>query len=590
MRSRDLRWRLWLPMLLVVLLGNLGIGWHISRASQHVQSAALERELLRSASLLAGAASKGSWEFSAALAKENPTLSEAYVVMTDPSGNLIFQHPSANVRFGAGRSWPDLQKTLTYGSTVFVRAFSPLAEKPLLFCTMPAVSQDGQIIGAVSVALPQQEQELAAAQHQMRLVLAGITAGSLLLALAFSYWLTTWLSKNIRSLAECIGRSTLYPERQPPPISRVFAPIWLAWGRAVRQFRESFQTLTDEVSQLRAGLEYLTDGIIVVDRQGKVLLMNPAVRKLLNISEEAPDMPFVQLVRDYRIMDLWRRAYDSPESQPAAAPALEIRRENTHLLVSAIRIPPISSSGSKDVCLLMIQDISEARRLEAVRREFISNISHELRTPLASLKALVETLREGALEDPPAARRFLEHMEVEVDDLSQLVQELLDLSRLESGQVVLHPRPIHPAKIIEPVVGRFRPLAERAGITLSSDIPQHLPPIEADVSLLQRVMTNLLHNAIKFTPAGGTIHIASWDSANEVIISIRDTGVGIAQKDLPHIFERFYKADRSRAGGGTGLGLAIAKHAVLLHGGRIWAESQEGRGSTFYFAIPKAPI
>lgn len=587
MRSRDL-WRLWLPVLLLVLLGNLSIGWYMSRAVQHLQSTALERELLRTASSIAGAVSRGSWEFTAALVQGDPLLSEAYVVITDPNGNIIFQHPSANVRFGTGSSWPDLQKTLTYGDTAFTHTFSPLAEKSLLFCTTPAVSQDGQITGAVSVALPQQEQELIAALHQMRLALAGIMAGTLLLTLASLRWFTTWLLNDIRSLANIIGHSPLGVKPQSLMVSQIFMPVWSAWGKAVRQYRQSLQTMADEVSQLRIGLDHMTDGIMVVDRQGKLLLMNPAARTLLNIEEETPNAPFIQLVRDYRIVDLWYRIYDSPESQPMTTPTVEIHRDNTHLLVSAIRIPPISPSGSKDVCLLMIQDISEARRLDAVRRDFISNISHELRTPLASLKALVETLRQGALEDPPAAQRFLAHMEAEIDNLSQLVQELLDLSRLESGHMALHLQLVHPIKIIEPEVERFHNLAEHADITISLDIPLDLPLIEVDVSLLRRVIANLLHNAIKFTPAGGTIYITSWSKENEVIVAIRDTGIGIAQKDLPHIFERFYKADRSRAGGGTGLGLAIAKHAVLLHQGRIWAESQEGKGSTFYLTIPVA--
>jgi two-component system phosphate regulon sensor histidine kinase PhoR len=228
------------------------------------------------------------------------------------------------------------------------------------------------------------------------------------------------------------------------------------------------------------------------------------------------------------------------------------------------------------------------RRLETVRRDFISNISHELRTPLASLKALADTLRDGALEDPPAAQRFLDRMEVEVDALTQMVQELLELSRIESGQVGFEMAQVPVVNVVRPPVERLRPQAERADLQLSVDLAPDLPPVLADAERMQQVITNLVHNAIKFTPPGGEVAISATAGEGEVIISVRDTGVGIPADDLPRIFERFYKADRARSGGGTGLGLAIAKHIVLAHGGRIWAESVEGRGSTFYVALPLA--
>jgi two-component system phosphate regulon sensor histidine kinase PhoR len=236
--------------------------------------------------------------------------------------------------------------------------------------------------------------------------------------------------------------------------------------------------------------------------------------------------------------------------------------------------------------LVILQDLTRVRRLETVRRDFISNISHELRTPLASLKALADTLRDGALEDPPAARRFLDRMEVEVDALTQMVQELLELSRIESGQVGFEIAPVPVADVINPPLERLRPQAERADLQLSIDLAPDLPPVLADAERMRQVITNLVHNAIKFTPPGGEVAISATAGQDEVIISVRDTGVGIPADDLPRIFERFYKADRARSGGGTGLGLAIAKHIVLAHGGRIWAESVEGRGSTFSVALP----
>ena len=223
-------------------------------------------------------------------------------------------------------------------------------------------------------------------------------------------------------------------------------------------------------------------------------------------------------------------------------------------------------------------------------REFVGNVSHELRTPLASLKALAETLEEGALADPPAAREFLAQMHVEVDSLTQLVQELLELSRIESGQAPLKRETIAPSTLLHAAERRLRRQAERLGVTLAIlQVPdERLPDVHADPQLVERVLLNLVHNALKFTPAGGTVHLSAAPHLQGVCLAVRDTGIGMPPDVLDRIFERFYKVDRSRASRGTGLGLAIAKHIVQAHGGTIWAESDgEGKGATFRFTLPQ---
>jgi two-component system phosphate regulon sensor histidine kinase PhoR len=247
-----------------------------------------------------------------------------------------------------------------------------------------------------------------------------------------------------------------------------------------------------------------------------------------------------------------------------------------------IAIPDTHASGS----LLLAQDLTRVRRLETVRRDFISNISHELRTPLASLKALTETLQNGALSDPQAGPRFLSRINAEVDALTQMAQELLDLSRIESGQVELMLAPLSPRKLLVSAADRMRMQAERANLKLHIECEERLPSIHADQSRLEQVLVNIIHNAVKFTKPGGKIILKAETVSDGVGFSVRDTGIGIPSESLSRIFERFYRVDRSRSGSGTGLGLSISKHIVEAHGGRIWAESREGEGSVFHFVLP----
>ncbi len=288
----------------------------------------------------------------------------------------------------------------------------------------------------------------------------------------------------------------------------------------------------------------------------------------------------IEVLHHHQPVEMWTRSRETGETQ-----RVEFEVGNRVSLQGIATSLNPTMPGST---LLLFQDLSRQRQVESMRRDFISNVSHELRTPLAALKALTETLQAGALDDPPAARRFLEQIEVEVDSLSLMVTELLELSRIESGRVPLNLVPTHPIDIINPACDRLRLQAERAGLSLRVDCPDDIPRVLADGTRIQQVIVNLLHNAIKFTSPGGQVSIGAAREDNAVRFTVMDTGIGIAEEDLPRIFERFYKVDRSRATSGTGLGLAIARHLVEAHGGRIWVESAPGRGSSFSFTIPLA--
>jgi two-component system phosphate regulon sensor histidine kinase PhoR len=357
----------------------------------------------------------------------------------------------------------------------------------------------------------------------------------------------------------------------------------------VDQQRELVSSLTVDRERLSTVLDHMADGVLITDRQSTVSLINPAACRLLDSTEKAAiGRSFASVVRHHQLIDLWQRCNRQGTEQ---VEAVEVGPDQFLQVV----VTPFTQKGVAGY-LVIVQDLTQVRRLQTMRRDFISNLSHELRTPLASLRAVIETLGDGALDDPPAARRFLVRAEREVDTMTQMVEELLELSQIESGKVRLRLASHRVAEIIRVPVERLRSQVDSAELRLFVDVPEDLPEVMVDSERMQQVVANLLHNAIKFTPAGGEIHIRAYliddDSTTnrEVCVEVEDSGIGIAKRDLGRIFERFYKSDRARtrAGGGTGLGLAIARHIVQAHGGRIWVRSKEGRGSTFSFTMPLA--
>jgi two-component system, OmpR family, phosphate regulon sensor histidine kinase PhoR len=339
---------------------------------------------------------------------------------------------------------------------------------------------------------------------------------------------------------------------------------------------QKIQALETERARLAAVFDQMTDGVLIADPSGLVLFANPAAGRMFEL-DEVVNQNIAEVMRAHQLIEAWQACQVSGEIKSAS-----VEMPNRQQFLQLIAIPDHFAGGS----LLLIQDLTRVRHLETVRRDFVSNISHELRTPLASLKALTETLQDGALEDSEAAQRFLVRIEAEVDALTQMATELLELSRIESGQVPLDLKPVNPTNLLYSTLDRMRMQAERAALTITVVCPSDLSNIRADAPRLEQVLVNLIHNSVKFTPPGGQVILSAQQEEDFVRFAVQDTGGGIARTDLPRIFERFYKTDRARSTGGTGLGLSISRHIVEAHGGRIWVESEAGKGSTFFFTVP----
>ena len=378
-----------------------------------------------------------------------------------------------------------------------------------------------------------------------------------------------------RSAGERTARMALLPQGE---VGRMLYML----GELDQQQQIEQQLLENNLNRLNAVFTQMVDGVVIVGRDEWVESANRAALMLFKADRHhAINGSFAQLVRQHEIIDVFQRCVESQEPQNAV---VDMRRNGLFLQVD---VTPLIDEGVQGYVVLL-HDLTTIRRLETVRRDFISNVSHELRTPLASVRAVVETLQDGALDDRPMAERFLGRAMHEVDSMTQMVAELLELSRIESGKVPLQLVSSEIRPIIDSVVEQLQSQVKRKNLRLDVRLPKKPTAVLVDSKRIRQVLSNLVHNATKFTPEGGRIRIDCSRNDTELMISVRDSGVGIPEEDLPRVFERFYKADRSRHSGGTGLGLAIAKHIIQAHGGDIWVTSKVDRGSVFYFTLPIA--
>ncbi|MCL4505912.1 MAG: cell wall metabolism sensor histidine kinase WalK [Chloroflexi bacterium] len=364
----------------------------------------------------------------------------------------------------------------------------------------------------------------------------------------------------------------------------------------IRELRDAKQGLEDQLAEkqrLRSALtETMIDPVFFVDAARIITFCNSAA-KLLSKGIAESGRSLMESVRSYELDSIVDEAMRGQHDLP--------REITVNQRLYYVRLSVLAQAGVQTGAVLILRDISELQRLGRARRDFVANISHELRTPLTAIRLLVDTLRFSVDAAPDQRAHYLDQISTQVDTLTQLAQEMYDLSLIESGQVPMRMVSSSLSELANRVMERLKPQAERAGITLENHIPVDVNVL-VDPDQISRVLSNLLHNAIKFTP-DGRIRIFTVDrqppsssrlpghdiAAQEdyITVAVQDTGVGIARSDLPRIFERFYKVSRARGHGGTGLGLAIAKHIVEAHGGHIWAESQEGQGATFYLTVPR---
>ncbi|MGD0856657.1 MAG: ATP-binding protein [Dehalococcoidia bacterium] len=339
----------------------------------------------------------------------------------------------------------------------------------------------------------------------------------------------------------------------------------------------STDTRIPAVAVIRA-LSEIDDGVLIINENYQVSYMNNAAMKIFDILPGKWNaQTFIEVVRDHECDALLKKSVNTNEPQFSL-----IRTHQMKQLLSVSVFP----SEVNDSYIVIVKDLTERQRIEQIRKDLVSNIAHEFRTPIASIRLLAETLQQGAINDPKVSADFLSKIDVESVRLQQMTDDLNQLSLIESDGLPLEREAADVGRLIKQTVERLRAQAGRKGISIIMNIEPGMPRPVVDKNGIESVLMNLVHNGIKYTDTTGQITVNARRENDTIRVSVTDTGIGISSDELPRIFERFYKVDKSRNTEGSGLGLAISKHIIASHGGKIWAESVEGKGSTFCFTLP----
>jgi two-component system phosphate regulon sensor histidine kinase PhoR len=474
---------------------------------------------------------------------------------------------------------PEVKDALASGIGESTR-YSTTLQQQMMYVAVTINSQ-GKNLGIARVALPLTTVNSSVNHVTRTIILATVIITVMAILAAWLIARTT--TRPIRQLTRAahgiaagqLGQKIIVPTKDE------VGQLAHAFNEMSSNLNTTVEAISTEKTKLTNILASMADGVIMTDAEGNVVLANQSAGKIFGFKEEnVVNKPIIEVVRDHEVDEILKKCLKTGAEQTTQFESGIARR-----YLRAIAVP-VNKEKRSNGALLLVQDLTELRNLQTMRRDLVGNISHELRTPIAGIKAMTETLQDGAINDKEAARDFLARIAGEVDRLSQIVAELTQLSRIETGQAELKMEPVNLNAMIDEVLVEMSPLAERQHVTLSKELSPSLPLVQADKDRIRQTIINLAHNAIKFNKPAGQVTVATNYDDKSVTVSVADTGIGISKEDLPHVFERFFKVDKARSGGGSGLGLAIAKHTVQSHGGEIRVQSEEGKGSTFSFSLP----
>jgi two-component system phosphate regulon sensor histidine kinase PhoR len=589
LRRPRLVWQLYVPLLAVVSLALLLVSALSVRSLRDLYlettSANLEAQAQLTARLLAD---HGALEFPERLdaeVKKLGALTKTRITVVLASGGVVAESSADADMMDNHASRPEIKGALQGAITRSVR-FSNTVREQLTYVAVP-LYQEGRVVAAVRTAVPLTAIEGALRAVNLRTLAGGIAI--LVLAAAVIFFVSREISspfEEIEKAAASFAAGRL-DVRVPVSGSGEMASVATAMNRMAAELDERLRTVVRQRNEQEAVLSSMVEGVIAIDVDERVISINEAAAHLLDLDPVACIGRPVQEVA--RNPELQRFASDALASETAIEGDLTLH--GPELCYLQAHGAPIRDGRHRRIgSVLVLNDVTRQRRLETVRSDFVANVSHELKTPITSIKGFLETLADGAVDDPQNARRFLAIALRQADRLNAIIEDLLSLSRVEqeaeSGEL---PRAFERVRdILQGAVDVCQSKADAKGIAVNLDCPEEL---RADVNapLLEQALVNLIDNAVKYSDPGSTVDVEAVANDANVTIKVRDRGAGIEATHLPRVFERFYRVDkaRSRTLGGTGLGLSIVKHIAAAHGGTVEVESEPGKGTVFTLTLPR---
>ncbi len=514
--------------------------------------------------------------------------SGARVTLVDATGRVLTD--SSNIADAAENSanWPEVQEAFVGGAGHSVDSARDSVSRAQRF------QPDSGPPVVIRLALPLTQVDLSVKELRQRLLTASLF--TLVLGMALSLIVARIFAarvERLRDFSERIARGDFRASPAEGPRDEL-SDLTDSLNQTAAHLDHEIRLLSSERNRASAILRSMVEGVAVVDAQERLVFCNRAFSEILNVQPVTSEgSPLIEVIRSSELLGLIRKALQGEEglqSDIAMGIVQPLSFSVTAAPVNALEADRSVPADKPSGAVVVLHDVTELRRLERVRQDFVANVSHEFKTPLTAIQGFAETLLAGAVDDPKNNRRFLEIIRDHAVRLARVTDDLLKLARIEAGKLELEFSPVGMPELIEGCAETTLLKASRKKIAFDVEVPSVLPAVRGDASLLHEVLQNLLDNAIQYTPPGGRVAVGAAAGAHEVTITVSDSGIGIPLAEQERIFERFYRVDaaRSREAGGTGLGLSIAKHIVEAHGGRLWVESAIGRGSKFSFSIPLA--
>lgn len=474
--------------------------------------------------------------------------------------------------------WEKIQK----GEYISWQNFHPVLRQDVLSVALP-LERKGQTLAALILSVPLTNIETTIKTVEYFLLFSSLISLSLSLLVAFLS--SSSLARPLKRMSE-IARQLARGNFQ----EKIKIETQDEVGQLAQDFNILSATLEETIGKLREEKErteniflHMSEGVLAIDRSKHIVSMNPALQRTLSIEKKE-----VSTLRDLHLGEEIEKLFEEV-LQTGQEKEKEVALAGEKNIV--FHITPLKEKEAIKGAVAVVQDITALRKVDQLRREFIANVSHELRTPLTSIQGFLEAAIDQVISLEEFKEKYLPLIHGETLRLSRLIHDLLDLSLMESGKIRWEMESVIISQVVHRVITKLSPLLSARQIEVQEEFEHDLPPVLGNEDRLEQVFTNLLHNAILFSSPGSPVTVGGRTQEGHLLLFVRDQGSGIPPQDLPYIFERFYRVDksRSREGGGTGLGLAITKQIIEHHGGRIWAESELNRGTTFFFTLPIFP-